>query len=350
MVNINSEVIVERIQKDGVNTIIITAVIAILSWIFNMYHKSANKYRDQKDQQFREARATFESALKQINKDDTDFNEFYDLLKYTKTTDEYYQLDLLINDKNKEEIKKYIKDKLFEINDKIPNPINEPNLAYKFITRKLREFRIYENIIAPAVYTFFTIYMILFAVAIIININNDVKKYFLLFNFSASFAIIIFYGSLLLDDDMTSLSTVFIKILYILEFISVLSLEYDVKKGNWFIFLVNLLFVVTIIVTRSKNNVKNVTSILNKKRKFRGYNKIISFVKSQNGELLSDEKLVSFIYFFNRKIYGIYQFKKIENNKLVLLKEIRKSYYDSIIDQKKVFSEIEENSKCRIIQ
>lgn len=101
MVNINSEVIVERIQKDGVNTIIITAVIAILSWIFNMYHKSANKYRDQKDQQFCEARATFESALKQINKDDTDFNEFYDLLKYTKTTDEYYQLDQLINDKNK---------------------------------------------------------------------------------------------------------------------------------------------------------------------------------------------------------------------------------------------------------
>jgi hypothetical protein len=27
--------------------------------------------------------------------------------------------------------------------------------------------------------------------------------------------------------------------------------------------------------------------------------------------------------------------KKIENNKLVLVKEIRKSYYDSIIDQKK---------------
>lgn len=42
--------------------------------------------------------------------------------------------------------------------------------------------------------------------------------------------------------------------------------------------------------------------------------------------------------------------KKIENNKLVLVKEIRKSYYDSIIDQKKVFSEIEENSKCKIIQ
>lgn len=42
--------------------------------------------------------------------------------------------------------------------------------------------------------------------------------------------------------------------------------------------------------------------------------------------------------------------KKVENNKLVLVKEIRKSYYDSIIDQKKVFSEIEENSKCRIIQ
>lgn len=26
------------------------------------------------------------------------------------------------------------------------------------------------------------------------------------------------------------------------------------------------------------------------------------------------------------------------------------TYYDSIIDQKKVFSEIEENSKCKIIQ
>lgn len=69
--------------------------------LFNMYRNSANKYRDQKDQQIREARATFESALKQINKDDTDFNEFYGLLKYTKTTDEYYQLDQLINDKNK---------------------------------------------------------------------------------------------------------------------------------------------------------------------------------------------------------------------------------------------------------
>lgn len=71
---------------------------------------------------------------------------------------------------------------------------------------------------------------------------------------------------------------------------------------------------------------------------------------AQNGELLSDEKLVSFIYFFNHKIHSIYQFKKIENNKLVWAKEIRKSYYDSIIDQKKVFSEIEENSKCKIIQ
>lgn len=53
--------------------------------------------------------------------------------------------------------------------------------------------------------------------------------------------------------------------------------------------------------------------------------------------------LISAIFFvtygslllFNHKIYGIYQFKKIENNKLVLVKEIRKSYYDSIIDQKK---------------
>lgn len=46
----------------------------------------------------------------------------------------------------------------------------------------------------------------------------------------------------------------------------------------------------------------------------------------------------------------LYKTNIIENNKLVLVKEIRKSYYDSIIDQKKVFSEIEENSKCKIIQ
>ena len=80
------------------NTLVL---IGSLVGLFNMYHKSANKKKKKKDQQFREARATFESALKQINKDDTDFNEFYDLLKYTKTTDEYYQLDQLINDKNK---------------------------------------------------------------------------------------------------------------------------------------------------------------------------------------------------------------------------------------------------------
>lgn len=46
----------------------------------------------------------------------------------------------------------------------------------------------------------------------------------------------------------------------------------------------------------------------------------------------------------------LYKTNMIENNKLVLVKEIRKSYYNSIIDQKKVFSEIEENSKCKIIQ
>ena len=173
MVNINSEVIVERIQKDGVNTIIIAAVIAILSWIFNMYHKSANKYRDQKDQQFREARATFESALKQINKDDTDFNEFYDLLKYTKTTEEYYQLDQLINDKNEVEIKKYITGRIFELNDKNPTPFNESEFAYKIILGKIRNLRIYENIVVPTLYTLFTVIVITIAIGLVLNINNN---------------------------------------------------------------------------------------------------------------------------------------------------------------------------------
>lgn len=282
MVNINSEVIVERIQKDGVNTIIIAAVIAILSWIFNMYHKSANKYRDQKDQQFREARATFESALKQINKDDTDFNEFYDLLKYTKTTEEYYQLDQLINDKNEVEIKKYITGRIFELNDKNPTPFNESEFAYKIILGKIRNLRIYENIVVPTLYTLFTVIVITIAIGLVLNINNNPLGCLVLANILISAIFFVTYGSLLLDDDKVFLSS--------------------------------------------------------------------SLVKSQNGELLSDEKLVSFIYFFNHKIYGIYQFKKIENNKFVLVKEIRKSYYDSIIDQKKVFSEIEENSKCRIIQ
>lgn len=347
MVNINSEVIVERIQKDGVNTIIITAVIAILSWIFNMYHKSANKYRDQKDQQFREARATFESALKQINKDDTDFNEFYDLLKYTKTTEEYYQL---INDKNEVEIKKYITGRIFELNDKNPTPFNESEFAYKIILGKIRYLRIYENIVVPTLYTLFTVIVITIAIGLVLNINNNPLGCLVLANILISAIFFVTYGSLLLDDDKVFLSSSLVKILVILEFVAATTVEYNQKFGNAFALFVNVCFFITTVVSAHLNNVKNITRILNKKSKLRGYNMIMSFVKSQNGELLSDEKLVSFIYFFNHKIYGIYQFKKIENNKLVLVKEIRKSYYDSIIDQKKVFSEIEENSKCKIIQ
>lgn len=63
---------------------------------------------------------------------------------------------------------------------------------------------------------------------------------------------------------------------------------------------------------------------------------------------MSNEKLVSFIYLFNHKIYGIYQFKKIENNKLVLVKEIRKSYYDSIIDQKRSFQKLKEIPNAKL--
>ncbi len=79
--------------------------------------------------------------LKQINKDDTDFNEFYDLLKYTKTTEEYYQLNQLINDKNEVEIKKYITGRIFELNDKNPTPFNESEFAYKNYTWKDTKFK-----------------------------------------------------------------------------------------------------------------------------------------------------------------------------------------------------------------
>lgn len=66
--------------------------------------------------------------------------------------------------------------------------------------------------------------------------------------------------------------------------------------------------------------------------------------------------LISAIFFvtygslllFNHKIYGIYQFKKIENNKLVLVKEIRKSYYDSIIDQKRSFQKLKKTPNAKL--
>lgn len=173
--------------------------------------------------------------------------------------------------------------------------------------------------------------------------NSELFRIFAFFGFCVA-------SNILLDDDKVFLSSSLVKILVILEFVAATTVEYNQKFGNAFALFVNVCFFITTVVSAHLNNVKNITRILNKKSKLRGYNMIMSFVKSQNGELLSDEKLVSFIYFFNHKIYGIYQFKKIENNKLVLVKEIRKSYYDSIIDQKKVFSEIEENSKCKIIQ
>lgn len=329
------------------NTLVL---IGSLVGLFNMYRKSANKYRDQKDQQFREARATFESALKQINKDDTDFNEFYDLLKYTKTTDEYYQLDQLINDENKEEIKKYITDRIFELNDKNPTPFNESEFAYRIIFGKVRNLRIYENIIIPAIYTLFTVIVIAIAIGLVLNINNNPIGCLVLANILISAIFFVTYGSLLLDDDKVFLSTSLVKLLVILEFVAATTVEYNQKFGNAFALFVNVCFFITTVVLAHLNNVKNITCILNKKSKLRGYNRIMSFVKSQNEEIISDTQLMSFVYFFNHKIYGIYQFKKIENNKFVLVKEIRKSYYDSIIDQKKVFSEIEENSKCKIIQ
>lgn len=70
--------------------------------------------------------------------------------------------------------------------------------------------------------------------------------------------------------------------------------------------------------------------------------KMVNFCQMKNWYLSFTFSTIRSMAFINSK--------KIENNKLVLVKEIRKSYYDSIIDQKKVFSEIEENSKCRIIQ
>lgn len=69
---------------------------------------------------------------------------------------------------------------------------------------------------------------------------------------------------------------------------------------------------------------------------------MVNFCQMQNWYLSFTFSTIRSMAFINSK--------KIENNKLVLVKEIRKSYYDSIIDQKKVFSEIEENSKCKIIQ
>lgn len=70
--------------------------------------------------------------------------------------------------------------------------------------------------------------------------------------------------------------------------------------------------------------------------------KMVNFCQMKNWYLSFTFSTIRSMAFINSK--------KIENNKLVLVKEIRKSYYDSIIDQKKVFSEIEENSKCKIIQ
>jgi hypothetical protein len=70
--------------------------------------------------------------------------------------------------------------------------------------------------------------------------------------------------------------------------------------------------------------------------------KMVNFCEIKNWYLSFTFSTIRSMAFINSK--------KIENNKLVLVKEIRKSYYDSIIDQKKVFSEIEENSKCKIIQ
>ena len=69
--------------------------------------------------------------------------------------------------------------------------------------------------------------------------------------------------------------------------------------------------------------------------------KMVNFCQMKNWYLSFTFSTIRSMAFIN---------SKIENNKLVLVKEIRKSYYDSIIDLKKVFSEIEENSKCKIIQ
>lgn len=155
MEDINWKVLTDIISNGDLYNAATLVLIGSLVGLFNMYRKSANKHRDKKEEILNEARTAFENASKQFCGENINFDVFYDLLKYSKSTDEYYQLHQLIDDKNKVELKKYVKDKLWDFNKSISHSVNEPDLAYKFIPRKMSELRIYENLVAPAIYTFF---------------------------------------------------------------------------------------------------------------------------------------------------------------------------------------------------
>ncbi len=69
--------------------------------------------------------------------------------------------------------------------------------------------------------------------------------------------------------------------------------------------------------------------------------KMVNFCQMKNWYLSFTFSTIRSMAFINSK--------KIENNKLVLVKEIRKSYYDSIIDQKKrSFQELKKTPNAKL--
>lgn len=89
MEDINWKVLTDIISNGDLYNAATLVLIGSLVGLFNMYRKSANKHRDKKEEILNEARTAFENASKQFCGENINFDVFYDLLKYSKSTDEY---------------------------------------------------------------------------------------------------------------------------------------------------------------------------------------------------------------------------------------------------------------------
>lgn len=344
--------IIDIIKKGDIYTAIIIVITALVFWLFKIYQKNANNSRDNKDELLKSAIQTYIEAFKNISKNNIDYSYFYELLKFTRTNDDYYRLNDYIENSDKEALQEYIKREILYLKDMQVDTIYQPEFSLDSVFQKFRQFRINENIIQPTVFTFFTIYILITLIICVFGMIKNQLNVFIIINITVSFIFIIMFLTSFLDNDKVLLSSYSIKIMLFLELISVMLVGINIISSNFSMLICNICFIILLFISKAYYNVKDITKVVNSKMKFASFRIIDSFVVSQNDELIDNlGNVITFAYTYRAKICAVFQFEKSENSELKLIKDIRKPYYNkTILDSKnKIKKEIENLSKCKII-
>lgn len=343
--------LINIIKDCDIYTAGVIVIIALIFWLFKMYQKNANKSRDNKDALIDTAIQIYIEALENINGDNVDYSSFCKLLRFTKTNDDYYSLNDYIENKDKEALKEYIKCEILYFKDKQVDTIYEPEFSMDYLPKRFKQLRINENIIKPAILTLFTIYILSILILCALGLKKNPLSILTIMNISISYIFIMMFLTSFLDNDKVLLSSYSIKVMLFLELISAMLIGVNNKSGNFSMFICNICFIILLFISKAYYNIKDITNVVNSKRKFITFRIIDSFIKLQNEELIDDiGNVITFAYTYRAKICAVFQFEKSENSELKLIKDIRKPYYNkTILDSKNnIKKEIENLSKCKI--